>query len=339
MIEIDGSYGEGGGQILRTALTLSMLTQTPIRIEHIRAKRKKAGLLRQHLTCVQAAKAVCHAEVTGDFLGSTVLVFEPRPIQGGAFTFDIGSAGSCTLVLQTIVLALASAAVPSVVHLRGGTHNPLAPSASFLQESYLPLLAKMGVHTSLSVHRHGFFPAGGGELSLVVQPMHAWMPLHLRDRGQRVQAFAQSLIAAVPVDVATRELATVGKKMGWSADQLQTKALRANEGPGNVLQLVLAHEQVTVLFTAIGERGKTAEQVANAVCKQALGYLATDAAVDEYLADQLLLPMALAGGGSFTCASVSEHTRTNAFMIEKFLPVTIQFQHMADRACYEVRIG
>lgn len=327
MIEIDGSYGEGGGQILRTALTLSMLTQIPIRIENIRAKRKKAGLLRQHLTCVQAAQVISQAEVQGDALGSTTLMFTPKTLQGGDFTFDIGSAGSCTLVLQTVLLALASAQAPSKVRLRGGTHNPLAPSATFLQHAYLPLLAKMGLQADLSLDRYGFFPAGGGDLTLSVQPMRqAWQPLHLLAKGDRVDAFAQSLVAAVPVDVAKRELSTVGKKMGWGDAQLRIQPLSRDQGPGNVLELILAHQHCTEVFYAFGERGKTAEQVANEVCRNALSYLASGAAIGEYLADQLLLPLALAGEGSFTCAIASEHLRTNAAIIENFLPVDIQIK-------------
>jgi RNA 3'-terminal phosphate cyclase (ATP) len=330
MIELDGSYGEGGGQILRTALTLSMLTQTPMRIHNIRAKRKKSGLLRQHLTCVQAAQAISHATVCGAALGANQLEFIPQEITGGDYRFDIGSAGSCTLVLQTILLPLAQAKIPSNVQLCGGTHNPLAPSASFLQQAYLPLLAKMGVQVDLNIHRYGFAPAGGGVLKVEIMPMQAWQSLDLPSRGQRGDFYAESLIAAVPAEVARRELAVVEEKMRWSASQTHIVGLRSNEGPGNVLQIVLQHQEVSELFTCFGQKGKPAEAVALETCKEALHYLAHPVAVGEYLADQLLLPMALAGAGRFTTHIVSEHTRTNAAVIEKFLPVEINFEKLVD---------
>lgn len=331
MIDIDGSSGEGGGQILRTALTLSMLTATPVRITRIRAGRSKPGLMRQHLTAVTAAAAICGARTEGAEVGATTLVFEPDSVRAGDYGFAVGTAGSCTLVLQTVLPALWQAAGSSTLTLSGGTHNPMAPSATFLRDAWLPLMASMGARADLSLRRHGFYPAGGGELVVTVEGNAAWRPLVLDERGELREAGANALIAGVPMHVARRELEHVAQSMGWGEAQLNVTGLRHEEGPGNVLLLTLRHAHVTEVFCGFGEKGKPAEQVASGVCREAQRYLSSPAAVGPHLADQLLLPLALAGGGSFTTNGVTPHLRTNAEVIRKFLPVDIDFLPMADR--------
>jgi RNA 3'-terminal phosphate cyclase (ATP) len=206
-IELDGAQGEGGGQILRTALTLSMLTGTPFQIEHIRAGRSKPGLLRQHLTAVQAATEISGATVEGAEAGSQTLRFTPGPIRGGDYRFAIGTAGSCTLVLQTILPALWFADAPSTVSVSGGTHNRAAPPVDFLIRAWLPLVARMGVLQTLALKRHGFYPAGGGEVLATVTPCAGALgTLHLVERGAQQALRADGIVAGVRGGVARREL-------------------------------------------------------------------------------------------------------------------------------------
>lgn len=336
MIEIDGSQGEGGGQVLRTALTLSMITGQPFRVSNIRARRAKPGLMRQHLASVKAAAAVCGAQVSGAELGSCALEFHPGAIKAGAYEFQIGTAGSCTLVLQTVVPALLYAPGPSTVRVSGGTHNSKAPPAEFLQRAYGRVLAALGAQVEFHLERAGFYPAGGGAMRATVQPLQAWRQLALRERGERRAAFAESLVAAVPAGVAKRELDCVASAMGWSGEQLRFQNLPDSWGPGNALLLTLEHEHVTEVFVAFGEKARRAEEVARDAVAEARRYIASGAAVGEHLADQLLLPMALAGGGSFTLDVLSQHTLTNAEVIGRFLPVKLAFSKEGNRSVCQI---
>jgi RNA 3'-terminal phosphate cyclase (ATP) len=229
LITIDGSQGEGGGQVLRTALTLSLITGRPLRVKNIRAKRKKPGLMRQHLTAVHAAAAIGEADVECAGAGSQSLLFQPKAIKGGDYRFAIGTAGSCTLVLQTVLPALMSAGVEARLSLSGGTHNPLAPPADFLQRAYLPLLWRMGVDIDMSLSRYGFYPAGGGEVEFRLEAGNKLQPLNLLERGELRQASTEALIAALPVRIAERELETVRRTMGWDPSQLQLRGLNNSQ--------------------------------------------------------------------------------------------------------------
>jgi RNA 3'-terminal phosphate cyclase (ATP) len=334
MIELDGSAGEGGGQILRTSLTLAMITGRPFRIRQIRARRSKPGLMRQHLVAVQAAAEICGAQVSGAQVGSQELEFNPGKVRGGDYRFAIGTAGSCTLVLQTILPALLAADQPSTLHLSGGTHNPMAPPVQFLQRAWCRHLAEMGAVIDVRLERYGFYPAGGGEVSASVMPCARLQPRTWMARGERKAGYAECFIAGVPGRVAQRELECVGKAMNWSGEQLLNRTLPAEQGPGNVLMLTLEYEHTTEVFTAFGERSVSAENVARHVVQRARQYLSTRAAVAEYLGDQLMLPLALAGGGGFTVDEVSMHARTNAQVIELFLPVRFEFgKHDGVDAC------
>jgi RNA 3'-terminal phosphate cyclase (ATP) len=317
MIELDGSHGEGGGQILRTALTLSMITGIPFRIERIRAKRPKPGLLRQHLTAVMAAAEICQAQVSGAEPGSQVLDFSPGTIRGGDYRFAIGTAGSCTLVLQTVLPALWFADSESTLVVSGGTHNPAAPPADFLIRSWLPLMHTMGVETEIELVRHGFYPAGGGEIRARIRPIACLRPLDLGTRGDLTATKATAVVAGVPVDVARRELERLKAQLG-DLEQ-ETRTLAAREGPGNVLMVELRYPQVTEVFTGFGERGVSAERVADQVGKAVRLFHNSAASIGEHLADQLLLPMALAGAGRFAASSASSHLHTNREVIEQFL--------------------
>lgn len=326
MIVLDGSTGEGGGQILRSALALSMITGKSFRIENIRANRPKPGLMRQHLVAVQAAAEACGAVLDHAEVGTNVLAFVPGKIRGGRYEFAIGSAGSCTLVLQTILPALLFADAPSQVRVSGGTHNAKAPPVQFLQRAFLPILAKMGVKVDLQLLRYGFYPAGGGMISATVEPCANLQPIDLIERGERKRAYGESLVANVPYSVAKRELQAVASAFGWDETQLQGRNLQDVHGPGNALLLTFEYEHVSEMFCAFGEKGVPAETVAKTAIGEAQRYLASGAALGEHLADQVMLPMALAGGGSYTAESISLHAQTNAAVIEKFLPVRFSFE-------------
>lgn len=338
-IELDGSQGEGGGQVLRTALSLSMIAGIPFRIERIRAKRSKPGLLRQHLTAVNAAAQICAAQVRGAEPGSLALEFTPGTIRGGDYRHAIGTAGSCTLVLQTVLPALWFADAPSTVTVSGGTHNSAAPPADFLQRVWLPLLQRMGVKMELELLRHGFYPAGGGELQARVQPLKALQPLYLSERGELRLARATAIVAGVSGDVAPRELDTLKAELADTLGEVvgEIRGLSSREGPGNALLLELQYADATELLTAFGEKGVPAQIVASRLAREALAYHRSGAAVGEHLADQLLLPMALAGSGSFRTSTPSSHLQTNIGVIEKFLPVDISMTE--ESGAYRVAVG
>lgn len=317
MIEIDGSQGEGGGQILRSSLSLSICTQQPFRIVNIRANRDKPGLKRQHLTAVKAAAEICNGVVTGAELGSRELTFRPGRLTGANYSFAIGTAGSSTLVLQTVMPPLLIAPEPSTVRITGGTHNRGSPPFDFLQRAFLPQIVRMGAQVELQLARHGFYPRGGGEIVAKIQPS-ALAALALNGRGERVRAYAEAYVAALPIHIGQRELEVIGQGLNWSPDQLFLRGLSNDVGPGNAVTITIEHEHVTEVFTGFGEKGVRSETVAGAAVDEARGYIASTAAVGEHLADQLLLPMALGQGGSFTTQVVTEHLRSNALVIERF---------------------
>lgn len=325
-VTLDGSEGEGGGQVLRTSLALSMLTGRPLHINHIRARRAKPGLMRQHLVCVQAAAEISGAEVDGAELGSQTLAFRPGPVRAGDYRFAISSAGSCTLVLQTVLPPLLMAGAPSRIELSGGTHNPMAPPFHFLERAWLPLLRRMGGEVSLELKRHGFYPAGGGVVCASVRGGSRLQPLELTTRGPLREAYAESLVAGMPRGVGQRELQVLQQALGWSAGQLRLPGMRQNEGPGNVLMATLVHEHTTEVFTQFGERGLPAEQVGARLLAELRDYQASTAAVGPHLCDQLALLMALAGGGRYTASEMTEHSRTNCRVIQQFLPVQFDIE-------------
>ncbi len=335
-ILLDGADGEGGGQILRSALTLSMITGQAFRLERIRARRAKPGLLRQHLTAVQAAATLSSAQVEGAYVGSRTLLFAPTTLSGGDYRFAIGTAGSCTLVLQTVLPALWYADMPASLQVSGGTHNPSAPPADFLIRTWLPIVRRMGVRCEIELLRHGFFPAGGGEVSARVEP-GAPTRLDLVSRGELRASRATAIVAGVPVDVARRELAEAARRLPSLPElQAETRVLPAREGPGNALLIELEHSTVSEVFTGFGARGVPAEAVADQVASSVRAYLDSGAAVGEHLADQLLLPMALAGGGRLLTNHASSHLLTNLALIAKFLPIASRVEKSAGNCLVEL---
>lgn len=337
MIEIDGSEGEGGGQILRSALSLSMCTDQAFRLKNIRAKREKPGLMRQHVTALQAAAAVCDARVIGAEVGSSEITFRPGSIKPGDYTFAIGTAGSCTLVLQTVLPALLTASAPSSIRVTGGTHNKASPPVDFLQRAYLPIVERMGPKVQLELLRHGFYPRGGGEILARVTPSSRLSPITLKERGVRKGGYAEAYVAGIPMHVASRELEIVGKMLNWPAENLHVRGLSGELGPGNALTITVEHEHVTEVFTGFGEKGVSAESVAKRAVDSARSYLASEATVGRHLADQLLLPMALAGSGEFTTMPVTQHFESHVTILGKFLRVKVVTESRTDLV--SVRVG
>jgi RNA 3'-terminal phosphate cyclase (ATP) len=326
MITIDGSEGEGGGQILRTSLALSLITGQPIRMEKIRAGRKKPGLLNQHLTAVNAAKTISGAEVSGAELGSQTLEFRPGNVTPGNYRFAVGTAGSATLVLQTILPPLLQATGPSDLTLEGGTHNPAAPPFDFLSRCFVPVIEQMGPRIDLELRRPGFFPAGGGNFRARIKPDQHLRGIKLLNRGNIQRRRARAMISKLSPQIAERELSVARRVLEWEPSECVIESITTSPGPGNALLLELEAEHVTAIFIGFGERGLTAEDVARRTVVAAKSWLAADVPVDEHLADQLLLPMALAGSGTFRTVKPSLHSTTNAMVIQRFLAVSIQFE-------------
>jgi RNA 3'-terminal phosphate cyclase (ATP) len=297
MIQIDGSFGEGGGQILRTSLALSLITGEPFRMTRIRAGRKTPGMLRQHLTSVMAAARVGSARVEGAAAGSQELTFEPQTLSGGHYEFAIGSAGSTTLVLQTILVPLLVAPEASTVVLEGGTHNPAAPSFDFLTRSFLPLIERMGAHVEATLERPGFAPAGGGRIVVKIEPARKLGGLELLERGEIFAKRARAVVANLPYDIARREIAVIAEQTGWPQESLHAHTVTGSIGPGNIVSLEVECEHVTEVVTAFGRRGVRAEEVAASAAEEMQRYLNSRAGIGEHLADQLLLPMAIGEGG------------------------------------------
>lgn len=338
MITVDGSLGEGGGQVLRTSLALSMVTGRAIRIERIRAGRSKPGLMRQHLVAVRAAARLSDAIVQGDQLHSQQLTFQPRAVVPGEYHFDIGSAGSATLVLHTLLPPLLTAAGPSRVVVEGGTHNPLAPPFEQFAWSFLPLLEQLGPRVTGRLERPGFYPAGGGRIVVDVEPSAKLSPLKLLERGAIRRRHALSLVARLPLHIADRELAVVGRALGLEASDLKMVDCQDTLGPGNVLLFAVESERLTAVFTAFGSKGVPAEAVADDAVRQTQRYLDAGAPVDEHLADQLLVPLSLAGGGIFRTSKPTGHTLTQIELIPRFLNVAIELRPISENIV-EVTLG
>jgi RNA 3'-terminal phosphate cyclase (ATP) len=330
LIVIDGSHGEGGGQIIRTALTLSTLLERPLRVENIRAGRPNPGLQAQHLTAVRATAAICRAAVKGDTLGSQTLSFAPGgPPQPGGYTFDVaearegGSAGAATLVLQTVLLPLALAGGASQLTIRGGTHVAWSPPYHYIKSVYLPLLARMGLRAEVELLKWGWYPRGGGEIKATInRPTNQLTGLNLTERGALLRlhcvAVAANLPAHIPQRMADRARNLLGKQdAAVEIEPLRVKAACAGAGTF----LTAEYERTRAGFSALGARGKPSEQVAEEACRALLAFHRSAAVVDKHLADQLILPLALADGPStFLAEEISQHTQTNIWVVEKFAP-------------------
>ncbi len=340
-VVIDGSRGEGGGQVLRSALTLAIITGRPLRIEHIRAGRRKPGLRPQHLTGVRAAAAVCNARLEGDELDSQTLTFVPGgPACPGEYTFDVaevaqrGSAGSVGLVLQTVLLPLALVApdrarsAESLLTLRGGTHVAWAPSVFYLEQVFLPTLGRMGVRAEVELARWGFYPAGGGEVRVRIAGRAGPLsPLQLSERGALRRVWGAAAVMNLPAHISQRMADRARKVLAEAGIKAQVEPRRLRgAGPGAGIFLFAEYasstdgETIVAGFTAYGRKGLPAERVAETACEELLAHHRTGAPADPHLADQLVLPTVLAEGDSRVVTSqVSHHLLTNAWVVRQFL--------------------
>ncbi len=299
LVRIDGSQGEGGGQILRTALAMGAVYGRPVEIFNVRAGRATPGLRPQHVACLRAAAEICGAEVEGDAVGSLRVVFRPGRIRPGVYRFEVGTAGSVTLVTQTVLPILLSADGASTVTIVGGTHVPLSPTWDYFAETFLPQLRRMGAEVDARIVRFGFSPAGGGEVVLDVKPWTAAVRYELLERGKLRQVQAVARVANLPLDIAESEIKTISRyytiRRDYRDPELKTLVETVDSaGPGNVCILRYTYENVAVVFSRVGARGKSRKEVADGVCWDAGFYLWNGGAADLYLSDQLLLPLFLA---------------------------------------------
>lgn len=318
MITIDGSEGEGGGQILRNACALSLITGEPFRISSIRGKRPKPGLMRQHVTAIEAACVISGSECRGLAVGSTDLEFRPGTVVPGEYHFAVGTAGSTSLVLQTILIPLALAGGPSRLVLEGGTHNMAAPPFDFIERSFLPVINRMGPAVSARIIRYGFYPRGGGRVEIDIAPAQL-SPIDCLARGELLGVAGQALFTALPFEIAERMLARSRRDLpDWPGDAFAVRELPADQGPGVILMLEARYANVTELVSGFGQLGVPAERLAKTTAARMAGYLASDAFAGPYLADQLILPFVVAGGGSFTTVKPSQHLRTAIDIARRF---------------------
>jgi len=321
MIIIDGSEGEGGGQVLRYACALSLLTGEPFTIENIRGGREKSGLMRQHVTAIEAACVIGAAECSGLAVGSSSIVFRPGRVTPGDYHFAVGTAGSTGLVLQTILVPLMLADAPSRIVIEGGTHAMAAPPFEFIERTLLPVINRMGPTVSTRLARHGFFPRGGGRIEVDIDPAPL-RAIACVERGALRRVGATAILAGIPFDVGERELKMAAKTLpDWPPEAFATRQLPAEQGPGNALLIEAEFDHVTEVMSAFGKIGIPAERLAKTAAGRMGGYLASEAFAGPYLQDQLLLPFAMAGGGVFSTVKPSQHTLTAAALIERFTGV------------------
>jgi RNA 3'-terminal phosphate cyclase (ATP) len=330
MITIDGSEGEGGGQVLRNACALSLITGQPFRIFNIRGKRAKPGLMRQHYTAIDAACRISGSQCDGLSIGSTEITFRPEQAIAGDYHFAVGTAGSTALVLQTILMPLIFADGPSRLVIEGGTHTMAAPPFEFLERCFLPIINRMGPKVTARLIRHGFFPRGGGRVEVEIDPAPL-RRIECMDRGALVTRTATAFIAGLPGEIAVREIAEAKKRLpDWPEDAFAIRELPEDQGPGNILLVEAMYEHTTEITSGFGRVGLSSEALAKETAQRMAGFMATNAFAGPYLADQLLLPFALAGGGAFTTVKPSLHARTAADIIARFTGRETQFVQTAD---------
>jgi RNA 3'-terminal phosphate cyclase (ATP) len=332
-LKIDGSFGEGGGQILRTSLTLSAVTNTPFQIFNIRAKRKPPGLRPQHLQAVTALAKICGAEVDGAQVGSLSITFKPAKITPGDYLFQIGTAGSVSLVLQTLFLPLALAATPTRIEIHGGTHVPFSPCFHYLKLQWLTYLKALGLEAELEMPKAGFYPRGGGEIIATISPKKEIRPLILEERGKLKIVRGISAVGNLPPSIALRQKEQAERRLSQEGlpCHIELEDMPAT-AKGTMLLLIGEFERSQCCYYGLGAIGKRAETVADEACDQLLNFLKTDGVVDEHLADQLVLPLALSKGtSSLVIPRLTQHLLTNIEVIKKFISVKIDVEDRGER--------
>ncbi len=340
-LTIDGAHGEGGGQILRTALTFAALSRRPIRIENIRAARRRPGMAAQHITCIRAAGAICDAEIEGDTLGSGTLSFAPRsPVRPNDYDFDVakaregGSAGSTSLVLQTVLLPLAMAGGESQVRIEGGTHMLWSPSFHFLRDAWLPVLRRTGVDADLLLEAWGWFPVGQGVIRATIRGKAAQTltPLDLTRRGALLEIRGSAVAANLPGHIPKRMADRASALLESLEVPVAVYPLSVHAACTGAGIFISAHyEKIVCGFSALGARGKPAEEVAEEAVEALLAHRGGPGVVDDHLGDQLLVPLAIADGLSrYSVRRISGHLATNAWLVERFGLARVSLERMVD---------
>ncbi|HKZ50111.1 MAG TPA: RNA 3'-terminal phosphate cyclase [Candidatus Nanoarchaeia archaeon] len=319
MLVIDGSFGEAGGQILRTAVALSAIKKIPIKVISIRKGRPEPGLKAQHLVGIKAAAELCNANLTGAEMGSTEITFEPGKIKTGGFRFDVGTAGAITLVLQTLVPIAAVAPGKVKLEIKGGTTVSWSPPIEYFQNVYCDYLEKMGILVNSEVVRYGFYPKGGGIVKAEVTPVKQPMPLDLTQRGKllNIKAWAIATKDLEKAGVAERMLAEFEK----SLKDYKIVSSAEYVSAANPFAYIYGHalfENCKLSASALGERGKSSEAVGSEAALELAKEISSDATVDKHLADQLI-PFLGLFGGEFITSEITEHTKTNIWVTEKFV--------------------
>lgn len=328
MIIIDGSEGEGGGQIVRNSCALSLVTGEPFRISNIRGRRPKPGLMRQHVTAIEAACVISGAECRGLAVGSTELEFRPGQVVPGEYRCAVGTAGSTGLVLQTVLMPLVLAGGPSRLVLEGGTHNMMAPPFDFIERTFLPVINRMGPSVSARIIRHGFYPRGGGRIEVDISPA-SLTPIDCVDRGEPLGVAGQVIFTGLPAEISERILARVRRDLAdWPEHAFVMRELPADQGPGVILMLEARYANVTEVVSGFGKLGVPAERLAKTSAARMNGYTESSAFAGPYLADQLVLPFVLAGGGSFTTVKPSQHTLTAIDIAKRFTGKRMEIAHL-----------
>lgn len=334
-VVLDGSEGEGGGQILRSALSLSLITGRPFVIQNIRAKRKPAGLRPQHLACVRGAEAISGARSEGAEVGASELSFEPRPVNPGSYLLEVGTAGSTPLLFQCLYFPLALAGGGELT-LRGGTHLPHSPSYHYLAWIWLPVMNAYGLRAELHLKRAGFYPRGDGEFRAVVPPVQQPpLKVELPARGTLQDVEVTSFVAGLPLDIAERQASAAVqalREQGIYSDA-ENLPMPTSASPGTAVLIRASFEHTIAGFTALGERGKRAELVGQEAARQVADFMEGAGALEEHMGDQILLPAALLAAGRlgeakpgttrYTTSMVTPHLTTNAWVLERFLPVKV----------------
>ncbi|MGQ3685220.1 MAG: RNA 3'-terminal phosphate cyclase [Candidatus Loosdrechtia sp.] len=325
IIRIDGSFGEGGGQILRTSLSLSAITKKPFTIDNIRANRKVPGLSYQHLQAVNATARVCNAKVIGNALRSTGIKFYPENTQAGVYHFSIGTAGSVSLVLQTLFYPLSLASKPSSVTITGGTHVSHSPCTDYLDLQWLCYLKQIGFHAEMQTIKAGFYPLGNGEINTIIYPSGHRHPLQIHDRGKLLRVTGISMVSNLDMDIARRQQLQAQKRLSAYGIQHEISLVEMpSVGKGTMLLLIGKFEHSQCCYFSLGAPGKRAEVVADEACSEFFSFLNSNGVVDEYLTDQLIIPLALTKGTSFfKTPRITRHLLTHIEIIKLFLPVTI----------------
>lgn len=332
-VRIDGSYGEGGGQIIRTCLSLAALTGRAFEVVNVRAGRPKPGLQAQHLTAVQSTAQICGAHAEGAHIGSSSFLFAPQhsPISG-QYNFEVGTAGATTLIAQTLVLPLSCAQGKSHVQISGGTHVPFAPVADYLESVYLELLRRLGMSATSHYEAAGYYPKGGGKLVLEIDPSAEIRPVNLVHRGRLLRLSARIITSRLPEHVGRRGALAVQEFMRSAGHDVETEQINPPScAPGAAVFIQAECEGGIAGFSALGQVGKPMERVARDACQEFLAWWESGAPCDERLADQLVLPMAFASGISrWVTRRVTDHLRTVVWVVEQFLPVSIGIEERAD---------